>query len=96
MSQWIGISGSGAIWGGSGKAPDGDRPPVDQSAGAKAIRSMPSTTSKWASLLNTGRTCWRARAAIQTSLGGMASFGRAVGTPDHPRSHREEGDFRLC
>ena len=41
-----------------------------QSAGAKAMHSMPATTSKWASLLNTGRTCWRASAAIQTSLDG--------------------------
>ena len=52
------------------EAPDGDRGPADQSAGAKAMRSMPSTTSKWASLLNTGRMCWRASAAIQTSLDG--------------------------
>ena len=43
---------------------------VFQPAGAKAMRSMSVTMSKWASLLNTGGTCWRARAAIQTSLDG--------------------------
>ena len=40
-------------------------------ASQNAIRSTPSTTSKYASLLSTGRSCWRASAAIQTSLGGM-------------------------
>ena len=40
-------------------------------ASQNGIRSTPSTTSKCASLLSTGRSCWRASAAIQTSLGGM-------------------------
>ena len=42
-----------------------------QPAGHHPIRLFPATRSKWRSRLSNGSSCWRQRAAIQTSLVGI-------------------------